>query len=203
MKIGILGAGNIGRTIGEKWAAAGHDIVFGVRDTRKPEYQTLLGQLEGQAAVQTTAEAISHGEIILVALPGNAVAGVAAAFGSALDGKILIDATNKVGSDEMNNVGVLAEHAPDARIYRAFNSLGWENFQKPALEETQIDLFFCGPEGDTRRVVAQLIEAVGLRPIYVGGLEQLATVDNIARLWFALALGRGRGRRLAFKVLTT
>ena len=205
MNIGVLGAGVIGRTIGQKWAAAGHDVMFGVRDTSKPAYRSLAeapAAAGGRVRLGTTMAAVDHGEVILVALPGNAVAGVAAAFGAGLDGKILIDATNRIGSEVMNNVAVLAEHAPRAQIYRAFKSLGWENFEEPRLAGEQIDLFFCGPEGAAREQVEGLIRAVGLRPIYVGDLGQVTAVDNITRLYFALAMGQGHGRRLGFKVLT-
>jgi 8-hydroxy-5-deazaflavin:NADPH oxidoreductase len=85
---------------------------------------------------------------------------------------------------------------------RAFNSLGWENLADPDFDGTQADLLWCGPDGDPGALVERLITDVGLRPVRVGGLDQLSTVDMLASLWFALALGQGHGRHLAFKVLT-
>ena len=85
---------------------------------------------------------------------------------------------------------------------RAFNSLGWENFDDPDFGGVQADLLWCGPDGSAAVLVEELIADVGLRPVRVGGLDQLATVDMVASLWFALALGQGWGRQLAFKVLT-
>ena len=202
MKIGVLGAGIIGRTIGKKWAAAGHELVFGVRDTGKADLQSFLDEIEGEGSIGSTAAAIDHGEVILVAIPGRAVKEMGAAFAAGLDGKLLIDATNNIGGPVLNSVAELAAHAPAARIFRAFNTLGWENFEEPRLAGEQIDLFFCGPDGDDRLLVEQLIADVGLRPVYVGDHGQLTAVDNITRLWFALAMDQGRGRRLAFKVLT-
>ncbi len=195
MKIGIIGAGNIGRTIGKKWAAAGHDILFGARDLHSPKLADLPGRL-GQ-----TAEAIAHGEVLLIAVPGAAVAGLASAFAAGLDGKLLIDATNNLAGPEMHGVSALAARAPAARIFRAFNTLGWENFEEPWLAGQQIDLFFCGPDDADRAAVEGLIQAVGLRPVYVGGRDQLPLLDNLTRLWFTLAMGRGHGRRIAFKAL--
>ena len=60
-------------------------------------------------------------------------------------------------------------------------------------------MFFSSPAGD-RATVAELVEAVGLRPVYVGE-GQHEVVDGVLRLWFALAVGQQRGRRLAFKLL--
>jgi len=64
----------------------------------------------------------------------------------------------------------------------------------------QVDLFYCG-DAAAREVADRLIADVGLRPVYVDGLDAAATVDGVARLWFALAFGQGHGRRIAFKLL--
>lgn len=62
-------------------------------------------------------------------------------------------------------------------------------------------LFYAGPDGDAQAVVEQLIEDVGLRPVRVGGLDQVGLVDAVLRLWFTLVSG-GRGRNMAFKLLS-
>jgi len=95
----------------------------------------------------------------------------------------------------------LSQHTPQARIYRAFNIYGFENFANPEYQGVQADLFYCGSDGDSRPVVEQLISAVGLRPVYLGGVEQVRVVDSITGLWFSLAIGQKKGRHLAFKVL--
>jgi predicted dinucleotide-binding enzyme len=200
MNIAIVGAGNIGRTLGTKWAEAGHAVVFGVRDPQSATAQQAAAARPG-AAVDTFKGAISFGEIVVLAVPGSAVEAIVIAQADVLDGKVVIDATNKVGAAEMSSIPLLAEQAPQARLFRAFNSLGWENFAEPQIGGTQVDLFFCGPDGIYREHVERLIADVGLRPIYVGGLDQLAVVDNLARLWFALAFGRQMGRHLAFRLL--
>ena len=205
MKIGILGAGIIGQTIGRKWAAAGHDLMFGVRNIKNPKLEELqkeFAAFPNTTTVGSTMDAIAFGEVILIAIPGTAVAGMAQAFGKGLDGKILIDATNKVGGQTLNSVTDLLEHAPQAHVFRAFHTLGWENFANPAMNEQTIDLFYAGPDDNSRQVVEQLVADVGLNPIYVGGHEQLDTVDGLTKLWFAMAFGQGKGRRLAFKMMT-
>lgn len=201
MKIGILGSGNIGGTLGRKWAGKGHTIKYGVRNVTDPKHQALIGRGGGDMTVAAMAEAASFGEVVVLAIPGSAVEPLLAAAGSALAGKIVIDAANRMSQADINSLRLIAEQAPSARLYRAFNSLGWENFANPQLGGSQIDLFYCGDPGDTRPVVAGLIADIGLRPIYVGDLTQVEVVDNLTKLWFALAFGQGYGRRLAFKLL--
>jgi len=106
-----------------------------------------------------------------------------------------------MGAAVMNSLAALGQHTPHARIYRAFNIYGYENFANPEFSGIQADLFFCGTDGDARTVVEQLVAAVGLRPVYLGGVEQVGIVDGIAGIWFALAFGQHKGRHLSFKVL--
>lgn len=202
MKIAIVGAGNIGRTLGRKWTQAGRTVVFGVRDVANQETQALLAEAGGNASADIVANAIRQGDVVVFAIPGAAVAETVAANAAALDGKILIDAANKFGTSEISSVATITANAPAARVFRAFNSLGWENLAEPRFGDVQADLMYCGPDDETRAVVEEMIADVGLHPVYVGGLDQVELVDNLGALWVALAFGQGKGRRLAFKVLT-
>jgi hypothetical protein len=202
MKITILGSGNIGSTLAKKWAQAGHALTLAARNLDNAKYQPLLEKIGGQATVAALPEAVRLAEAILLAIPGSAVATTLAGLGEALDGKIIIDATNNVGQAELNSIAAISAEAPNAKLFRAFNSLGWENFETPQLGGTQIDLFYCGDPGAANETVAGLIADVGLRPIYVGQLDQVAVIDSLTRLWFALVFGQGYGRRLAFKLLS-
>lgn len=196
MIIAIIGAGNIGGTLGEKWAQAGHTVRFGVRDPTASKYT----HLHPHGRVIPIAEALAGAQAVLLSLPGASVADFAAQFGESLAGKIAIDATNNMRSPEMNSLAVLQERAPEARLVRAFSNLGWENFTNPRLGGEQIDLFYCG-QAVSRPVAERLIKDIGLRPVYLGDLEAAALVDATTRLWFTLAVGQRLGRRLAFKML--
>ena len=124
------------------------------------------------------------------------------AHAEALNGKIVIDATNNFGGPVINNVETISNKAPAAQVYRAFNSLGRENFERPQIGETQVDMFYCGPDVEARPVVEGLIQEIGLRPIWVGDLDVVHVVDSIGLLWVSLVFGQGMDRHLAFKVLT-
>lgn len=200
MNLAVLGARTIGSTLGRKWAAAGHTITFGVRNVDNPEVRDMAMRIG--AAVATTADAIAAGDIVVFAIPGGAMEETVIRHAAALDTKIVIDAANRMGAGDMNSIALFTAHAPHARVFRAFNSLGWENFENPMFDDVQADLFYCGPDGDADQAVAQMIRDIGLRPIRVGDIAQVHLVDMVASLWFSLAQGRKMGRNLAFKVLT-
>jgi predicted dinucleotide-binding enzyme len=200
MKIGILGAGNIGGTLGGKWIAAGHDILFGVRDENSPKTKAALEQAKGAKATETST-AIRESDVILFSLPWKTVPEIAQANAANLNRKLMIDATNNFAGDIINNLDALKESAPDAKIYRAFNSLGWEVFANPVINNQTADMFYSGPDGDPRSLVHQLIEQIGLNPIWVGDNDQIQLVDNMGALWVNMVRQRGWKRRSAFKAL--
>jgi 8-hydroxy-5-deazaflavin:NADPH oxidoreductase len=182
MNIAVIGTGKIGRTLGEALAAAGHDVRYG---SRTPE--------------ESVREAIDGAETVIVGIPGKAVADFARDHADELAGKVIIDAANKFSDGPQHSAAEFAVLAPAARYARAFNALGWENFADPVFDGVVADLFYSAEEAD-RETVERLIRDVGLNPVYLGpGQHDL--LDQLFKLWFALAKGQGRGRHLAFKVL--
>jgi hypothetical protein len=196
MKIGIIGAGNIGSTLGKKWAAAGHEVRFGVRNPADPKY----AGLHAFGPSVTVAEATAFGEIIVLAVPGSAVPGFVMEHAALLAGKTVIDTTNNPRDAVMNNLGPLAEYVPTARLVRAFSTLGWENFATPEINGVQIDLYYCA-HPSAQPTAERLIADVGLHPVYVGGIQAARALDGITRLWFALVFDQGFSRRTAFQLL--
>jgi 8-hydroxy-5-deazaflavin:NADPH oxidoreductase len=189
MQIAVIGTGNIGGTLGEKWRQAGHDVVYG---SRRP---TTDGP--GGAPVGTIADAIAGAEVVLFGVPGGAVSEIVSEHAAALDSLVVIDATNQMGAPVFNKRDVITAAAPGAHYVRAFNTLGWENFADPLPDA---DLFFAAaPEARVRAEL--LISAVGLRPQYLGGAEAVATVDYLLPLWLALAKQRGGNRKVALRVV--
>jgi hypothetical protein len=201
LKIAILGAGNVGRALGQKWVEAGHEVVFGVRDPASPKTQATLAAVQGRASADSIANAIAFGEVVLFAIPNAAVAGTVAAHAGLLNRKTIIDATNRFSAPEVSHLSTFMELTPQARIFRAFNSIGWEVFAAPVFDGLAADLLYCGPDDEARPHIEGLIADAGMRAVRVGDLDQVALVDAVGALWIALAVKQGRGRRLAFKVL--
>ncbi|HEV2580171.1 MAG TPA: hypothetical protein VGT44_04900, partial [Ktedonobacteraceae bacterium] len=154
-------------------------------------------------SIGSLAEALSTSpDVVLMAIPGATMDATIAQYAAQLDGKILIDAANNMGASTPNSFAPLQQYTPRARIYRAFNIYGWENFANSEFEGGPPDLFYCGTDGEARATVEQLISDIGLHPLYLGGVEQVGVVDSLLRLWFSLAVGQRKGRHLTFKVLT-
>ena len=203
LNIAVLGAGNIGGTLGRKWSAAGHQVAFGVSDPNGKHAQALRSEPGDKVTIGSLAEALdTNPDVVVMALPGTAMDAAITEYAQQLDGRTIIDTANRMGGGPMNSLATFQQHTPHARIFRAFNTLGWENFANPEFKEGPADLFYCGPDGDAHKAVEQLIADIGLRPMYLGGIEQVGLVDAVGGVWFALAFGQGKGRHLAFKVLT-
>lgn len=192
--IAIIGAGNVGGTLGRAWLAAGHSVTYGLRPDSGRD-----GLPEG-ATRSSLADAIRGADVVVFAVPGGAMDAVLAEVGPHLDGRIVIDATNNVRAAVLHNEALDARRAAGAAVYRGFSTLGWEVFAHPRLGGTVADLFFSGPDGATRSVVERLVRDVGLEPVWLGD-DQAAVVDGAARVWFALVMGGGRPRQTALKVI--
>ncbi len=189
MRIAVIGKGNIGGSLGSKWRAAGHDVVYGARDASAagPDGAPVLG----------VGEALKDAEVVALAVPGNVAPDVISEQGAALAGKIVIDAVNRIGAPEFDCRALIAQAAPQARYVRAFNTLGWENFVSPL---PGANLFFAA-DPEARAVAEELITAVGLEPAFVGDAAATATVDALLPLWFALVKQNGGNRRLALRII--
>ena len=194
MRIAVIGTGNIGGAIGRAWARAGHAVTFG---SRHPDDLDVAG--DTGASVAGVQDALDGAEVVLLALPSRAVDEFLASHWNAIDGTLVIDATNRVGAPVMNASEQIAAAAPRARYVRAFNSLGWENFAEPVFDGSAADLFFSAAAAD-RDTVEGLIADIGLRPAYLGE-NQYQVVDSVASLWFALVRARGGNRHVALRVL--
>jgi predicted dinucleotide-binding enzyme len=189
MRIAVIGKGNIGGSLGSKWRAAGHEVVYGARDAS--------GTGPGGAPVLAVGDALRDADVVLLAVPGQIVGDLVGEHSAALAGKVVIDAVNRIGAPEFDSRALIAAAAPQARYVRAFNSLGWENFVTP-LPGT--NMFFAA-DLEARTVAEELITAVGLEPAFLGDATATPTVDALLPLWFALVKQNGGNRRLALRIV--
>lgn len=190
MRIAVIGTGHIGGSLGSKWLAAGHEVVYGSRQA--------ANEGPGGAPVRAVGDALADAEVVVLALPGAAVPDLIADHGSALAGTIVIDAANRMGAPTFSSRKEIAAAAPTAQYVRAFNSLGWDNLADPLPGAA---LIFASDPG-ARPVAQDLITAVGLRPEYVGDADATPIVDSLLPLWMALVREHGGNRKLALRVLT-
>lgn len=208
MKIAIIGAGNVGGTLGKAWAAKGHDVVFGVRDPREAKVQELVRATGGKARAASVREAAAPAELVLLATPWGAAQDALGAAGD-LKGKILVDATNPLKPDfsglalgHTTSAGEeVARWAPGARVVKAFNTIGAQHMTDPRIAGQRPSMFVCGDDPAAKQTVAGLAEALGFEPVDAGPLTQARLLEALAMLWISLAYAHGLGTNIGFRLL--
>ncbi len=201
MNIGIIGAGNIGGSLGKVWGAKGHTIRLGARDPGSAKTQQALESIPGAVAV-SPAEAASASEVIVLAVPWNAVRESLAQMGD-LRGKVIIDATNRFGAepgDAPSAAEDVARAAPGAFVVKAFNTMGWETLLNPVFNGHPATAFVCGDSAQAKATVSQLAAEIGLSPVDAGPLSNAAAVEGLARLWVSM-MRAGGSRDIAFVLM--
>ncbi|GAP97990.1 NADPH-dependent F420 reductase [Leptolyngbya sp. NIES-2104] len=175
-KIGVIGSGGIGGTIGTLWANAGHDVFF---SSRNPEKLSELVKRENTQA-GTVAAAAKFADVILLACYYWTIDDAIAAAGS-LDEKIIVDATNpyRLNEGKIHRVpdvssGLeLASKVPNAKVVKAYNTLPTATFANEAHRSDPYALFYCGDDAAAKAIVAQLICDSGFADIDTGNLNQV------------------------------
>lgn len=208
MKIGIVGAGNVGGTLGRLWAGQGHDVMFGVRDVQSPKVQALLQATGSKARAGSVAEAAAFGEVVFLAVPWSAAKDAVRASGD-LGGRTLVDCTNPLlpglaglsvghttsGAEE------IARWAVGAKVMKAFNTTGVETMANPQFGAQQASMFVCGDDAGAKSAVMELGEEIGFDMIDAGPLVNARLLEPLAMLWIYLAVRQGMGRDIALKLL--
>lgn len=123
MRIGVIGSGKLGRTVGTQFALHGHDVVFGTRGGRDEEMKALVAKAGPRASSAPIAEAVSTSEVIFLATPWNATEAAVKGAGD-LSGKILIDATNPLRAD-FSAFRSGQQRLPPRRLRSGRRARGW------------------------------------------------------------------------------
>jgi 8-hydroxy-5-deazaflavin:NADPH oxidoreductase len=201
MKIGIVGAGNVATKLAALMAHAGHEVTVGARDASKVKTKTPY-------RVTSINRAISHGEIVILAIPYSACLDVLGPLVSELIGKIVIDATNPLKPDwsplllgEQNSAGEeIARLLPKSQVVKAFNTVFADIMQMDLFKRKSMSAtaFICGDNAEAAKKVAQLARDIGLAPVLTGPLQNARYLEAMAHLNIAIAVGQGGGTNAAF-----
>jgi predicted dinucleotide-binding enzyme len=207
MTIAIVGAGNVGSTLGAAWVARGHDVVFGVREPGAARVKALVQQAGERARAAGVRDAVAAAEVALLATPWDATE---AAVRSAGDwrSKVLIDATNPLTADLSLAIGhttsagkQVAGWATGARVVKAFNTIGSVHMAAPTFGGERASMFLCGDDAGAKTTVAGLARDLGFDPVDAGPLRQARLLEPLAMLWISMALVYGHGPGIAFRLL--
>jgi len=183
LRIGIIGSGLIGGSVGLRWAQAGHEILF---SSRHPEELTDLVERAGpRARAGMPAEAAVFGEIVFIAVPYAALPQVGQDFGHLMQGKVVIDCGNPYTQRDgpmaeealAKGTGVAsAEFLPGVRLVRAFNAVSYRTVERE--DHSQVGIPIAGDDEDALRIVSALVVDAGFDPAVVGSLARAREFDQ-------------------------
>jgi predicted dinucleotide-binding enzyme len=211
MKLAIIGAGNVGGTLGTAWAQkAGHEIFFGVTNPKSDKTQALLKTIGAKARAGTAAEAAAFGEMIVLTTPWTAAEAAIRSMGD-LSGRVILDATNPLAMGP-DGLGLEIGHsisagekvqswAKGASVFKTLNTTGFGNMADPIFHGVKSVMFVAGDDAANKPKVIALVAALGFEVIDAGPLRNARLLEAHAMLWIELALKRGQGRDWAFAVV--
>jgi predicted dinucleotide-binding enzyme len=198
MRIAIVGAGRVGETLGTRWGAAGHSVLYGVRNPDDAKYEGF--------EVETIDEAVASADVIVLAVPWPAAREAVTAMGDVGD-RILVDATNPVSADrthlhsDRSGAEHIADWATGGTVVKAFNTTGSGNMKNPNYPDGTPVMFVAGDDKAAKQTVMHLAGDIGFDAVDGGPLIASRDLEHLATLWIRLAYGLGHGPDIAFSLL--
>ena len=206
MKIGIVGAGNVGKSLGGGFAARGHDVVLGSRNPGEKD------ELPAGTRAASFADAARHGEVVVLSVPWRAIDAVLDAIPlDAVAGKVLADTSNPLTSRDgrpaglaMPPEGSAAQHVaarfPAARVVKAWNTVGAPFMVDPQFPNGPPDMLICGDDAAAKATIARLCDDLRYPAFDAGDLTMAGELEHLAWIWISIMLS-GRTKGHAFKLL--
>jgi 8-hydroxy-5-deazaflavin:NADPH oxidoreductase len=208
MRIAIIGAGNVGGTLGKMWAAKDHEVAFGVRRPNDAKVQALLTATGKRARAASVKDAATGAEVVVLATPWSATEAAIKEAGE-LRGKVVVDATNPLKA-HLSGLAIghstsaaeqVAGWAPGARVVKAFNTIGAAHMADPRFGTQRASMFICGDDASAKATVARLAGELGFDPVDCGPLTQARLLEPLAMLWISMAYAYGAGPNIGFALL--
>lgn len=214
MRIGVLGSGIVGRTLGAGFIKHGHQVKLGTRDPLDEEVRNWITANPG-ATAGTFAEAAAYGEMLLLAAKGSIVDKVIElSKPENFSGKTVIDANNPIadgppvqgvlpfttGPNESLGEKIQAM-IPKAHVVKAFNSVGSALMVNPHFEQGTPSMFLCGDDEGAKAQVSRIIQQLGWEPVDCGGIIASRAIEPLCMLWLIPGFLRNQWTH-ALKLLT-
>ncbi|MBV8391897.1 MAG: NADPH-dependent F420 reductase [Alphaproteobacteria bacterium] len=203
MKIAVIGAGNVGRALAGRFARAGHEVAFGVRNPSDAKHAAL------EASRKTPREAAAAAEIVVLCTPWPATEAACRDLGS-IAGNIVIDCTNPLAMGAQGlglAVGhtssggeMVASWCPGASVFKSFNTTGFGIMAAPDRMAHKPVMFVAGDDAPRKPTVLELVAACGFEAVDAGPLSNSRLLEPFAMLWIDQAMKRGAGRDFAFAI---
>lgn len=196
MKIGILGSGAVGQKLGTAFLAEGHEVMLGTRNPGKEEIKKWKKENpKGQCG--TFGVTAQFGNTLVLAVAGSvAESAIKLAGTSHFNNKILIDATNPIGTTPPQD-GVLSffttpneslmeriqQKLPQAKLVKAFNSVGNIQMYKPTVKGGPPTMFICGNDDKAKKTVTEILTSFGWETADMGKATAARAIEPLCILW--------------------
>jgi 8-hydroxy-5-deazaflavin:NADPH oxidoreductase len=205
MEIAIIGSGNVGKALAGSFTRAGHSVTL---TASNPDNARAAATQTGARAADSNQQAISAADVVVLAVPYPTVDAVLAEAGGALDGKVVIDTTNRVdpadpGStlDGTSSAEQIQARAPGAKVVKAFNTAFASRQADPVVDGVALDGFLAGDDDQAKRTVTELVDSIGFRPIDVGPLVMARALEALALLNIMLQIRNNWPWQAGFKLV--
>jgi NADPH-dependent F420 reductase len=192
MDIAIIGAGNVGKALAKSGLRAGHKVTL---SAHHPEHAAEAARETGAEAAASNTEAVKDAELVIVAVPYDKLGDVFRGLGDAVDGKIVVDATNHINTQDpgevlgaLSNAEEIQKRHPKVRVVKAFNYAFATRMAEPTVDGTQLDGFVAGDDQSAKDKVLELVKSIGFRPIDAGPLVMARALEAMALLSVTLQI---------------
>ena len=183
MDIAIIGAGNVGTALAGALARAGHHVTI---SARTEGHAASAADATGTGSANTNKEAISAGDVVILAVPGSSFDDLVAEVGADLAGKVVVDVSNRPTPDATGPGTSAAEELqaklPNASVIKAFNTAFATRQADPFVDGVSADGFVAGDDTAAKGQVLGIVESIGFRPVDAGSLAVARTLEGMAWL---------------------
>lgn len=205
MRVAIIGAGNVGGGLAAAAVRADHDVVISASSS---DSAGKAASSTGAAAASSNGEAVRDADVVVLAVPHGAVAGIVAELGDALDGKVVVDSTNPLNATytDLTTTGTsaaetLQQQLPGSAVVKAFNTVFAARLGSPTEGGEPLDVLIAGDDVDAKATVGALAGSLGFKVIDAGGLRMARTLEEMAFLNIGLNAGNGWAWQSAWKLV--
>jgi len=196
MRIGIIGSGPVGQALAKAFLSEGYEVMLGTRNVTKPELVKFNAEYTA-VGIGNFAETARFGELIVLATAGL-VAGEAIELAgpSNFSGKIVIDTTNPIAKEppvhgvlkyftslDRSLMERIQKEIPDAKLVKAFNSVGNALMYRPGFKGGPPSMFICGNDEEAKKKVAAILRSFGWEAEDMGKVEAARAIEPLCMLW--------------------
>jgi NADPH-dependent F420 reductase len=192
MKVAIIGSGNVGKALAASAQKAGHNVTI---SSRHPENAEEAARATKTRAAGSNKEAVKDADLVVLAVPADKLDEIVAGLNSDLDGKVIVDVTNRVDMKDpgktLDGTSVaerLQTRVPKAQVVKALNYAFASRMADPKVNGYQLDGFVAGDDEAAKIKALEFVKSVGFRPIDAGPLAMARALEGMAALNIALQI---------------